>query len=314
LYSLKQAPCVWQDELSRSFKHLGLAKSTADDSLYIHRSIPHCFLLVYVDDVLVVGEAAVVKILKQKLSQIYEMTDLGPASKFVGLEIARDRENRRLTVHQTSYTKKLLSRYGFGGSVRTTSTPMEPNLKLGEDNTPAKGPVDEPLSSDNVHWYQQLVGGLMYLMTSSRPDLAFTLSRLSKFFAAPRASHERAVLYVLRYLVGTTNYGITYGGSTTNRPYNGFTDADWAGDVDNRKSTGGYVFLLTGGAVSWRSKQQNSVARSTTEAEYIAASDAAAEVVWAHRLLKELDAHDGRLTKLFIDNESAMKLAKNAVC
>src|SRR4051794_38022657 len=87
LYGLKQAPRVWQDELSGSLKHLGFTKSTADDSLYIHGSIPHCFLLVYVDDVLVVGEAAVVKILKQKLSQIYEMTDLGPASKFVGLEI-----------------------------------------------------------------------------------------------------------------------------------------------------------------------------------------------------------------------------------
>jgi len=152
----------------------------------------------------------------------------------------------------------------------------------------------------------------MYLMTSSRPDLAFTLSRLSKFFAAPRASHERFALYLLRYLKGTANHGITYG-STSRRPYYGFTDADWAEDVDNRKSTGGYIFLLTGGAVSWRSKQQNSVARSSTEAEYIAASDAAAEIVWAHRLLKELDTHDGNLTKLFIDNESAMKLAKNAV-
>jgi hypothetical protein len=173
------------------------------------------------------------------------------------------------------------------------STPMDPNCQLEAALPGSTAPKDHLLE------YQQVIGSIMYGMLGSRPDLAFTISTLSKYCSNPTSEHAIAAKRTLRYLRKTINVGITFrgqenpaiqeatGGPTTTG-ITGFTDSDWAGDVDSRKSTSGYVFLLYGGAVSWKSTKQNVVATSSTEAEYIACSEAAKEALWIRRLHAEI--------------------------
>jgi hypothetical protein len=173
------------------------------------------------------------------------------------------------------------------------STPMDPNSQL---EAALPGHV---ASRDNLLNYQQVIGSIMYIMLGTRPDLAFTISTLSKYCSNPAPEHACAAQRTLRYLQKTIYVGITYGGQenpaileAVGGPIitgiTGFTDADWAGDKDSRKSTSGYIFLLHGGAVSWKSTKQNVVATSSTKAEYIACSEAAKEALWIRRLDAEI--------------------------
>jgi hypothetical protein len=167
------------------------------------------------------------------------------------------------------------------------STPMDPNSHL------IAATLDYIASQIDQLGYQQAIGSFMYAMLGTRPDLAFIVSTLSKYCSNPTPEHSIAALRVLRYFRKTTDIGITYSGqenpivdealrnSTSLRitGLTGFSDSDWAGDLDTRKSTSGYVFLLYGGAISWKSAKQNIVATSSTEAEYIASSEAAKEAL-----------------------------------
>jgi hypothetical protein len=164
------------------------------------------------------------------------------------------------------------------------------------------------LVDKEITWYKQLVGSLMYLMTATRPDLAFTMSRLSKFFEAPTEVHANAAKRVLRYLKGTANKGLIYGSKKT---FAGYSDADFAGDTDDRRSTGGYVFLLYGGAISWKAKKQALPALSTVEAEYIAGAETTKEAIWLTRLLHaDLGLQlQPTPTLIHFDNQGAMALA-----
>src|SRR5215207_5010518 len=151
----------------------------------------------------------------------------------------------------------------------------------------------------------------MYAMTASRPDLAYTMSRLSKFFYSPSENHAAATKKVLRYLKGTVDKGITYSGKE--KTFTGYSDLDFAADTDDRKSTSGYVFLLFGGAISWKAKKQALPALSTVEAEYIASAEATKEAIWLLRLLRDLDAnvHNAPPVTIHFDNQGAMALTKN---
>jgi hypothetical protein len=176
------------------------------------------------------------------------------------------------------------------------STPMDPNSHL------IAATLDYIASQIDQLGYQQAIGSFIYAMLGTRPDLAFTVSTLSKYCSNPTPKHSIVALQVLRYFQKTTDIGITYGGqenpivdkalrnSTGLRitSLTGFSDSDWAGDLDTRKSTSGYIFLLYGGAISWKSAKQNIVATSSTEAEYIASSEAAKEALWIRRLLAEI--------------------------
>ena len=159
-----------------------------------------------------------------------------------------------------------------------------------------------------------MVGKLMYAMTGTRPDLAFAVATLAKYSTAPSAAHMATCKKVMRYLRGTSSYGIMYGNRTS---CIGYTDSDYAGDKNNRHSTSGYVFTLCGGAMSWKSRQQTSVALSTTEAEYVAATEACKELIWLNRLFKDLSVStllgdsESMPPILYIDNEAALSLARN---
>ena len=155
--------------------------------------------------------------------------------------------------------------------------------------------------------YQSAIGSLMYLSVSSRPDISYAVSSLAQFSSHPTKEHWTALKRLLRYLKGTPNHGILYTKDGANT-CTGYTDADWGGDVNDRKSTSGYLFLLSGGAVSWKSQKQRCVALSTAEAEYVAMASAAQESVWLKQLMGELTNSDAEAHE---DNQSAIAMAKN---
>ncbi|XP_044741904.1 secreted RxLR effector protein 161-like [Chrysoperla carnea] len=156
--------------------------------------------------------------------------------------------------------------------------------------------------------YQQAVGSLLYAAQSTRPDIAYAVSLVSRYNNDPGKPHWNAVKRIFRYLKGTINKKIQYS-KHENSAIMGFSDADWAGDVDNRKSVTGYVFLSQGGAICWNSKKQPTVALSTTEAEYMALSATVQEALWLRNFMKELDGKEAEPTKIYCDNKSAIDLA-----
>jgi hypothetical protein len=156
-----------------------------------------------------------------------------------------------------------------------------------------------------------MLGSIMYIMCQSRPDIAFAVSKVSQYTTHPDNSHWTASKRILRYLSGTKEYGIVYGGNSF--VLTGWTDSDWAGDLDDSRSTGGYVFLLAGGAISWASQKQPLVALSTTGAEYMVQKNAATEGIWLRGLLEELTLRDDAPTTIWADNQGAISLADNPV-
>jgi len=155
--------------------------------------------------------------------------------------------------------------------------------------------------------YAELVGSLLYVSTTTRPDIAFAVGVLSRFMSCPEQDHMRAAKGVLRYLRGTTRLGVQYGG---NEALQGYVDADWAGDIDGRRSTTGFIFTLNGGPISWVSKRQSTVATSTAEAEYVAAAMATKEALWLRKLLLSLGV-DGGAVPMGEDNQSCLALVNN---
>ncbi len=189
------------------------------------------------------------------------------------------------------------------GSDRTCSIAFNiaPSTQLTQEG-------EDPVDPDNP--YAQVVGSLLYLSVTTRPDIAQAVGVLSKFMSNPMSAHWQAAKGVLRYLTGTLDYGITFAGGDTT--VIGYCDADFAGDLDTRRSTTGYVFIMNGGAISWQSKRQPTVAASTTEAEYMAAAQATKEALWLRKLLADLKLDTGTMI-IKADNQSAIKILKNPI-
>lgn len=300
LYGLKQASRSWHLRLHEELTTYGFAASTADPGLYTYtgKSGP-TYLLVYVDDILIAApDLTAVDTIKSKLSASFDAHDLGPAEFFLGMRITRDRPSKALKLAQPLLTTEILSDYGMLDSA-PKSTPLSSTAKLTGDG--------EPLAAEMP--YRQLVGSLLYLSVCTRPDIAHAVGALSKFLAAPTTDHWLMAKRVLRYLAGTTSAGINF---TAASPVTGYCDADYAGDLDTRRSTTAYVFTLNGGAISWNSRRQPTVAASTTEAEYMAAAAAVKEGLWIRTLLADMSLSHSTIT-IMADNQSAIKLLKNPI-
>ena len=299
LYGLKQAPRVWHAKLSKELETLGYQPSAADPALFIKTGSSPVYLLTYVDDILIItGDIGALATTKSKLLTIFEGRDLGPASFFLGMDIQRDRQARTLSLGQSRLTRDLLDKYGMT-ECKPLSTPMSTATKLCKDG--------EPLDT-TAHGYSQLIGSLMYLSVCTRPDIAQAVGALARYMAAPTTAHWQAAKSVLRYIAGTAGYGITFRSGNLEA----YCDADYAGDLDTRRSTTGYVFILGGGAISWSSRLQPTVAASTTEAEYMAAAYAIKEGLWLRTLLYDLGMKLDTIT-INADNQGAIKLLKNPV-
>ena len=253
------------------------------------------------DDILVVARSiTAVEDTKAKICATFEARDLGEATCFLGMTIHRDRSARTITLTQDRLTADLLSKYGMA-ECKTLTVPLSTATKLAKEG--------EPLDT-SANGYSQLIGSLMYLSVCTRPDIAQAVGALARYMAKPTEAHWTAAKGVLRYIAGTADYGITFGNCCST--LEAYCDADYAGDIDTRRSTTGYVFILNGGAISWSSRLQPTVAASTTEAEYMAAAYSIKEGLWLRTLLRDLGMDIGTIT-IYADNQSAIKLLKNPV-
>lgn len=305
LYGLKQAPRCWHQRLHQELLAMDFKVSEADPGLYISTDPKvTAYILVYVDDLALAtkGEEAKSKI-KTSLLKVFDGRDLGPINSYLGISVQRDRSAKSITISHQRMVNDLVSKYGLEDS-NPRRLPLSASSLVGIS--------EEPLDL-KLFPYRQLVGSLMHLAVTVRPDISYAVGALARHMAAPTSTHWLAAKGVLRYLAGTLNLGITFGGSAdTSLELQGYCDADYAGDTDTRKSTTGYVFLLNSGAVSWQSKRQPTVAASTTEAEYMAAASAIKEALWLRKLLSDLQLGSGTIS-IFADNQSAIKLLRNPI-
>jgi hypothetical protein len=305
LYGLKQAPKLWHDNINEFLLSLRFKNSTTDPNLYVKDRV---LLLLYVDDILIVhidqksGDEV-----KKHLSSRYQMTDLGEAPKFLGLEIGRTADG--ITLGQEDYINTIVRRFQLQNA-RDAVSPMDPHVDLDNPNCEDKQIKDQTL-------YQSMVGSLMYAALGTRPDISFCVAVLSKYSAQPLQMHFTAAKRALRYLKKTSKYVLHF--PSSNGTIHGFTDSDWAGSMKTRKSVGGYVFQACNEAspISWQAKSQTVVALSTLEAEYIACSNATREALWLKRLVNDVlsVAKSPPVTTIPIgcDNQGALNLIDTGV-
>ena len=234
------------------------------------------------------------------------MKDLGELHYCLGIRIRRNREERSIALSQTNYIDNVLTRFGMM-DCKSVATPMDPGLRLTK-STKEEAP-EETMQMKAVP-YLEAVGSLMYIMLGTRPDISFAVGVVSRYSSDPRPEHWTAVKRIMRYLRGTRDLALQYVGGGPVVPI-GYSDADWGSDHETRRSTTGYVFLINSGAVTWQSKRQPTVALSSTEAEYMAACEAAREAVWLRALLADMGYEQQHATVLHCDNRGCMALAKN---
>jgi Reverse transcriptase (RNA-dependent DNA polymerase) len=255
------------------------------------------YVLVHVDDCLIVGSIAGVSHAKGIVKTLFEVKALGPVGVFLGLDVVRDRSAHKLWLGQPRYVQSMLEEFNMT-DCKPRVSPLDTGLQLSKDG--------DLLTADAP--YSALIGSLLYLATSTRPDIAHAVGMLSRFVSSPRVEHWNAAKSVLRYLAGTSGLGLFYGDRT--KQFIGYTDSDYAGDVNQRKSTSGYVFMYGGAAVAWSSKLQTVVATSTCEAELIAAARAVKEALYFGKLLTDICGRFRPLT-VCVDNQSAIVLLRN---
>ncbi len=301
LYGLKQAPRVWYLTLSTFLLALGFKPLSADLGIFCK---DNTYIAIYVDDLLIAGPSiAGINDVKAALSRRFQMSDLGECSWYLGMKITRDRPQRSITLSQTGYIDRILSDFGMR-DCKPAATPMDANTKLVPPEETYR--AEEKLRQS----YARAIGTLMYLMLGTRPDIAFAVSCLARYMSNPTPAHEKALKRVFRYLRGSSTFVLAYKGEL--QPLVGYTDADWGGDPQTRRSTSGYLFNIGSAAISWSSKRQPCVALSSCKAEYMGETQATKEAVWLRELMKGLTAQkEPAATVIFADNQGAIALAKN---
>ncbi|KAK0571634.1 hypothetical protein LWI29_019229 [Acer saccharum] len=273
LYGLKQAPRAWYEHLTQFLVDNNYTRGSVDKTLFIKRDNDELFIAqIYVDDT-VFGSINNTKVQQfvDVMSHEFEMSLVGELSYFIGLQIRQ--LNDRIFITQAKYAKNLVKKFGLE-KAKHCDTPMSTTLKLSKDASGKS--VDQTL-------YRGMIGSLLYL-TASRPDISFSVGVCARYQSDPKESHLSSVKRVIRFVNGTSNYGIWYS-FDTNPSLVGYSDADWPGNCDDRKSTLGGCFFLGNNLVSWFCKKQNSISLSTAEAEYIAAGCGCTQLIWMKQML-----------------------------
>jgi hypothetical protein len=302
LYGLKQAGREWNLELDRKMRGKGYVRLRSDACVYIWRMDDDFVIIaVWVDDMLLFATTVH---LKEKaiadVSSEWEITDLGTPTKIVGIELAISPD--RISISSTSYINAILARERMDGC-NSVSTPLDPNVAL------VPNPEINEINRSND--FARLLGELQYISNATRPDITYSVNRLASYTGNPSMQHYTAIKRILRYLNGTKTYRITYKAASQDDSFRGFADAAYA-NADESRSTIGYVFLAGGAAITWSSKRLSLTSLSSTQAEYVALSEAAREACWLRNLYTELGLLDeGRPTTIVGDNEGAIALAHN---
>ncbi|GAU39523.1 hypothetical protein TSUD_222930 [Trifolium subterraneum] len=301
LYGLKQASRMWYEKLTSLLIHEGYTQSSADYSLFtLHSASDFTAILVYVDDIILAGTSiAEFDRIKGILDSQFKIKDLGTLKYFLGLEVAQSREG--INISQRKYCLDLLHDSGLLGA-KPSVTPLDPAIKLYNDDA-------KPY--DDISSYRRLVGKLLYL-TNTRPDIAYATQQLSQFLHKPTWTHYNAACRVVKYLKQNPGRGLLFP-RASDLQLLGFSDADWAGCVDTRRSTTGYCFFIGSSLISWKAKKQLTVSRSSSEAEYRALSSTTCELIWLLSLINDLKIQCDKPPVIYCDSQSAMHIASNPV-
>ncbi|CAM8914025.1 unnamed protein product [Rhodiola kirilowii] len=298
LYGLKQAPKQWHQKFDEVILSSGFKLNQADKCIYskFDNSGNGVIICLYVDDMLIFGtDQNQVDLAKDFLSSRFSMKDMGEADLILGIRIKR--ENKGLALSQSHYIEKVLKKFSYL-NCSPVSSPMDSSVKL----LPNMGEAVSQLE------YSQVIGCLMYAMTSTRPDIAYAVGKLSRYTSNPSTQHWEAIRRVLKYLKGTMNHGLVYAGFPS--VLEGYTDASWITNLEDHSSTSGWVFLLGGGAISCASKKQTCITNSTMESEFIALAAASKEAEWLRNLVYEIPLWPKPIAPISIHCDSKATLAK----
>jgi histone deacetylase 1/2 len=304
LYGLKQAPRAWYERLTQVLLKMGFVTSKCDPSLLVHHQQGACtYVLIYVDDILITGSAPhLITDLIHKLSIQFALKELGEVDYFLGLEVQHT-PSGGLLLKQSKYIRDLLVKTNMENS-KPIGSPMASNCRLSKFGS-------DTMKDPSL--YRSTVGALQYA-TLTRPDISFSVNKVCQFMANPLETHWKAVKRILRYLRGTVSHGLLFQPSSSSPPFSlrAYSDADWATDQDDRRSTSGSCIYFGTNLISWGSKKQPLVARSSTEAEYRSMANTTADLLWIQSLLCELHVPFHTPT-LLCDNLSAVSLAHNPI-
>ena len=307
IYGLRQSGREWYKDIDGTLMGQGFLRSHADHSLYIKQTSEFLLIvIIYVDDLIILAsDTTRMEAIKTTLKQQYEMSDLGELHFCLGVEFVRDRATRTIALSQRRYVEDVLERFGMQ-DCKPIGTPLDANCKLLKLSQEEFEQCEDEMQGVP---YKEAVGSLMYAMVGTRPDLAFAVSVVCQHMSKPGPMHWAAVKRVLRYLKGTLDVKLYLGGEDI--ALRGYCDADWAGDTNDRRSTTGYVFYVGMGAISWNSKRQPTIALSTVEAEYMAATQCIKEATWLRQLLADVGYVQEEATTIMCDNQGCISLAKN---
>ncbi|KAI3766855.1 hypothetical protein L2E82_16930 [Cichorium intybus] len=294
---------------NKVFKEFGFSRSEDESCVYVKASGSIVtFLVLYVDDILLMGnDVPTLQDVKSWLGKCFAMKDLGEAAYILGIRILRDKKKRLIGLSQCTYFEKVLKRFSMENS-KKGELPIQSNAKLSKTQIPS---TDEEITEMSRVPYASAVGSIMYAMTCTLPDVSFALSMVSRYQGNPGRAHWIAVKNLLKYLRRKKNMVLVLGGSDDLK-VSGYTDASFQTDRDNGRSQSGWVFLLNGGAVTWKSSKQETVADSTCESEYIAASEASKEAAWLKNFIGDLGVVSSiqEPMELFCDSKGAVTLTK----
>lgn len=301
LYGLKQAPRAWYQRFANFITKCGFCSTRSDTSLFVYKSGNiMAYLLLYVDDIiLTASDPNFLQQIIQTLSKEFAMSDLGPLHQFLGIQVTNQAGG--LFLSQSSYIVDILARANMA-DCKPCATPIDTASKLSADSGP-------PVSDGTL--YRSLAGALQYL-TITRPDIAYAVQQVCLFMHDPREPHFHLLKRILRYLQGTRDQGLFIRPSRSVK-LTAYSDADWGGCPDSRRSTSGYCVFLGENLVSWSSKRQPTISRSSAEAEYRGVANAVAETSWIRNLLTELHIPTLQATIVYCDNISAVYLSDNPV-
>ena len=282
----------------------GFTQSNADPCVYVRIADPVAIIAVYVDDLVILAKTeANMSTVKKCLAIRFKMKDLGELHYCLGVCVEWNRDRTSLWLHQKRYVLNLIQEYGLQNA-NTVATPADVSVKLAMEDG-VSNTVDPTA-------YQSIVGNLMYAATATRPDISFAVGVLSRFCSKPTMAHLTAAKRVLRYLKSTPGLALKFD-KRVDGALIGYSDADWAGDLDDRHSTTGNLFIMAGGTISWTSKKQATVSLSTAEAEYIALSTATQEAIWLRRLLADLNTEQSSPNVIMGDNQGSIAIERNPV-
>lgn len=300
IYGLKQSARIWNKAIHQVLLDAGYTQSKNDPCLYTYSlKGKFCFVLIYVDDLIIASKyTELMSACEEILNAKFKIKNLGEIQNYLGLQIKRN-ENGDFAINQAEYILKVINDFGLANA-KISEVPI--NISYG------KGAESEMLINNEK--YRQLIGCLLYISVNTRPDISASVSILAQKVSNPNEEDWNELKRVLKYLKGTANLSLLLGKSKNNTDLVGYADANWAENRIDRKSNSGYVFSYLGGTVSWSCKRQSCVSISSTEAEFIALSEACKEAHWIRRLLEDFNRPISTSTNIFEDNQSCLKLIK----